>query len=261
MFEAVLSNGSILKRLIDAVKDLCKDVNLECSDEGIQIQAMDGSHVALVSMHLKNGEGGAFENYRCDRQCIIGVNMESLTKIFKLCGNDDKVKMSVEDDADTVVFTFENESMEKCTDFTMKQIDLENEHLGIPDQAYNTEVAMPAREYANVCNLVKEFGDTVAINVTKESVTFSVEGDHGQGNIVLRPRQTTKESECICLDVEDPVRLSFALRYLNCFAKAAPLCDTVKLSLSDAVPMVISFNIETAEKGHLNFYLAPKIDE
>lgn len=48
MFEAKLSDGTVLKRIVDAIKDLVQDVNLDISASGISLQAMDSSHVALV---------------------------------------------------------------------------------------------------------------------------------------------------------------------------------------------------------------------
>merc|ERR1719460_1372520 len=56
-------------------------------------------------MHMKET---LFENYRADREKVLGVSMESLAKIFKLCGNDDKVVLKSEDESDKVYFVFEN---------------------------------------------------------------------------------------------------------------------------------------------------------
>ena len=61
MFEAKLSDGMKLKKIIDAIKDLVSDVNIDTTATGISLQAMDSSHVALVSLML-NQEG--FEIFR-----------------------------------------------------------------------------------------------------------------------------------------------------------------------------------------------------
>ena len=41
---------------------------------GMSLQAMDSSHVCLVSVDL-NAEG--FEPYRCDRNLTLGINMKT----------------------------------------------------------------------------------------------------------------------------------------------------------------------------------------
>ena len=63
----------------------------------------------------------------------------------------------------------------------------------------------------------------------------------------------------VTIEMEEPVELTFALRYLNFFTKATPLGSTVKLSMSPDVPIVVSYPI--GGSGALSFYLAPKIDE
>ena len=48
MFEAKISDGTILKRIVEAIKELVTDVNLDVNQNGMSLQAMDSSHVALV---------------------------------------------------------------------------------------------------------------------------------------------------------------------------------------------------------------------
>jgi proliferating cell nuclear antigen len=54
MFEAKLSEGHILKRIVEAIKDLVNEINLDVTPSGISLQAMDTSHVALVSLSLSS---------------------------------------------------------------------------------------------------------------------------------------------------------------------------------------------------------------
>ena len=92
--EARIAQGSLLKKLIEAVKDLVTEANFDCSASGIALQAMDSSHVSLVAMQLK-AEG--FDHYRCDREMSIGMNMASLSKILKCANNDDIITLKAED--------------------------------------------------------------------------------------------------------------------------------------------------------------------
>jgi proliferating cell nuclear antigen len=61
MFEGRLLQGSLLKKILEAVKDLVSDANFNCNESGIGLQAMDGSHVALISMQL---ESAGFDHFR-----------------------------------------------------------------------------------------------------------------------------------------------------------------------------------------------------
>ena len=92
--EARITQGSLLKKLVEAVKDLVTEANFDCSASGIALQAMDSSHVSLVAMQLKSD---GFEHYRCDRDMSIGMNMASLSKILKCANNDDVITIKAED--------------------------------------------------------------------------------------------------------------------------------------------------------------------
>lgn len=105
MFEARLIQGNLLKKLLEGIKDLVPSANWDCSSSGVSMQAMDSSHVSLVSLALS---ADGFDPFRCDRNITIGMDTGTLSKILKCAGNDDIVTLRCEDNADTVTFAFES---------------------------------------------------------------------------------------------------------------------------------------------------------
>ena len=59
--------------------------------------------------------------------------------------------------------------------------------------------------------------------------------------------------------MQEPVSLTFALRYLNSFCKATNLSTTVTLSMSKELPVVVEYKI--LDVGYIRYYLAPKIED
>lgn len=55
-----------------------------------------------------------------------------MSKILKCANNEDTVTMKAQDNADTVTFEFESQNQEKVSDYEMKLMNLDQEHLGIP---------------------------------------------------------------------------------------------------------------------------------
>lgn len=108
MFEARLEQGQILKKIVDAIKDLVAKVNIDTSLSGISLQAMDSSHVALVALNLKE-EG--FTRFRSDKPTTLGLDIGNLSKIMKCAGNDDIITMKAEEDPSTISFLFESNSI------------------------------------------------------------------------------------------------------------------------------------------------------
>merc|ERR1712115_197940 len=258
VLEAHLQQAVLLKKVVDAMKDLCKDVNFDCSEKGLQVQSMDSSHVALVSLLLRES---AFQDFKCDRATSLGMNVDSLGKIFKMCGPADSLKLRWQNDADTVNFQCESGEDDRIADFELKLMQIESEHMEIPEQQYKVVAKLPSSEFLKICRDLKEFGETMQIQASKDGIRFSVQGDVGTGNVLLKPRDSEKPEEKVSLTVHEPVNATFALRYLVTFSKAAPLCGTVELGLGPDAPLLVKFDVDNADNGYLQFYLAPKIDE
>lgn len=72
-----------------------------------KLQAMDNSHVALVSVNLQRD---AFIKFRCDRPMPLGVNLASLTKVIKCAKDDDTITLRANDDQDALHLTYEAKS-------------------------------------------------------------------------------------------------------------------------------------------------------
>jgi proliferating cell nuclear antigen len=107
MFEARLVQAGLLKKILEAIKDLVTDANFDCSASGVSLQAMDSAHVSLVSLLLRQD---GFEHFRCDRNLSLGINLASMAKILKCASNDDIVTIKAEDSGENVTFMFESPS-------------------------------------------------------------------------------------------------------------------------------------------------------
>mmetsp|Transcript_57336 Transcript_57336/g.145851 ORF Transcript_57336/g.145851 Transcript_57336/m.145851 type:complete len:260 (+) Transcript_57336:40-819(+) len=257
-FEAQLPQAVLLKRVVDAMKDLCKDVNFDCNEKGMQVQSMDSSKVALVSMLLRQS---AFTSYRCERPVSLGMNVDALSKILKLCGPNDSLKLRWQSGSDTLSFQYLANDEDRIAEFDMKLMQIETEHMEIPEQHHEVLVKMPSAEFHRICRDLKDFGETMRMNATKGGITFSVHSDLGAGNVLLKPRESERPEERVTLTVYQPVIATFSLRYLVHFSRGAPLCSSVQMGLGPDTPLWVKYDLEHADKGYMQFYLAPKIDE
>lgn len=172
--------------------------------------------------------------------------------------------MKKEEDSDVLLISFENADTERYSAFEVKLIDIDCEHLGIPETDYKCTVKMPSGEFQKICRDLKEFGETVQISVKeKDAITFTVNGDIGNGAVTLKKRDNTdRDADKVGISMDEPVTLAFALRYLNFFTKATPLAECVSLNITKDVPLIVAYELnDSPEKGYLHFYLAPKIDD
>ncbi|KAL8270597.1 hypothetical protein Esti_005496 [Eimeria stiedai] len=272
MLEARLQNAVVLKRVFEAMTCLVSEVNLDCDESGLKLQAMDQSHVALVSLKL---EDVGFLHYRCDRPRSLGLNMASVVKVFKLCSSQDTVSVQNEDEGDMITFVFENNAEEKTSTFSLRLMGIEQESLGVPDEEESDVViTFSAKEFASIVNTLKEFSDSVKIEVDKNGVKFITNGDIGGGEVVLKPREGNSDDDLdvgVDVQVNHPVSQTYAVKYLVFFSKAASLSNSCTLSMTAHRPIAVKFDIldpiqgesrSAAPKlGHFKFYLAPKMDD
>ncbi|KAG6053081.1 hypothetical protein E4U17_005055 [Claviceps sp. LM77 group G4] len=244
-------------RVVDAIKDLVQDCNFDCNDSGIALQAMDNSHVALVSMMLK-AEG--FSPYRCDRNIALGVNLTSLTKVLRAAQSDDNLTLKADDAPDVLNLLFESVDRDRISEYDLKLMDIDQEHLGIPETEYAATISMPSAEFRRICTDLAAMSESVSIEASKDGIKFSCNGDIGNGSVTLRSVQDIeKPQNNIDIELTEPVTLVFSLKYLVNFCKASTLADHVKLCLSSEVPLLVEYILSGS--SYLRFYLAPKIGD
>ena len=71
----------LASQVLEAIKDLVTEANFDCSSTGFALQAMDSSHVSLVSLLLR---ADGFEHYRCDRSLSMGMHLGNMAKMLKV---------------------------------------------------------------------------------------------------------------------------------------------------------------------------------
>jgi proliferating cell nuclear antigen PCNA len=130
-----------------------------------------------------------------DRTLALGIKLESMAKILKCSGNDDMITLKTEDDSDSLTFMFESPSQDRISDFELRLMAIDSEHLGIPDTEYTATIKMPASEFQRITRDLQIVGDTVKISCSKDGVKFSVVGDLGSGNTMIRQSQNADKPE------------------------------------------------------------------
>lgn len=250
MFEAKLSSSLVLKRVVDAIKDMINDGIIYCTSAGIEMHTMDTAHVSLIFLQL---ERDGFESYRCDRDVTMGINFRNMATILKGASNDDSVVMTYnEAKSDEVTFKFERP--DKTAKYTMFLLNLEGECMTIPDTQYNCSVTMPAREYAQVCRDLAATGENITIACKEDCISFGTTSDYGSARIKFK----TNDEVGVVMEAGEALSLSFASQYLVHFAKAAPLSPSVTMQISADLPLSVEYTIPNI--GLIRYYLAPRID-
>lgn len=239
--------SSIFKIIVDAVSEIVDTVVMDFGEKGVTMQAMDASHVSLCVLQL-NKEG--FNEYTCDSPKNVGVSLSNMSRIFKCTSSDDDLEIQV-NDTDKMKLHFKGPA--RSSEFEMRLMEIDAEYLQIPEVEYECVVTMPSSEFQKMVKDVAVMGDTCSIEVNKEGMTFSADGDIGQAK--FQPL----DNESIGIEMTSLTKCKFANKYLQMFTKASPLCKQVVLRMSADNPMCIEYEIPGL--GVLKYYLAPKIED
>jgi proliferating cell nuclear antigen len=150
------------------------------------------------------------------------------------------------------------ESKKTC-EFEISLINIDQEHIGIPDTKYNSIVTLSSLEFGKICRELNSINETVNIEISKSYVKFYVNNESIGGGFTLEPNDSEDADKQCIIKNDDTLNLAFALRYLNMFAKASCLGQQVTLYISKEYPLLAEYKL--AELGVLKYYLAPRIAE
>lgn len=253
ILEVQTVQSSAFRILIEALKEILTDANLEFDNTGMKIMAMDSSHTVLV--HLKLGADN-FENYTCKKKVIVGVNMINFFKLIKTMGNSDTLTLNIEEDRESVLgIRIDNNEKNSVTRFVLNLMDLHEENLQIPPAEFSSVITMPSVDFQKICRDMHNLADDLEIKSLGNQLIFSCKGDFasqetciGETNSGMSFLQNQKPDEI--------VQGIFALKHLVLFSKCTNLCNSVELYLKNDYPLIIKYSV--ACLGDIKLCLAPK---
>lgn len=262
---AVMEEAATFQKAIDAIKDLVSNARFQCSKEGIWLQEMDSAHVSLIHLNLK---ASAFESIECARPFVIGMNLESLSKLMSCGERSAALTLQVGPDQDYLTVMFEDRKKRGVFSvYRLATLEIDNENLDIPEIEYQCTLELPSAWLRKECsNLMKLGLDQLSITATRGgAVIFGGEGDLGEAKIVTRKSDADADpADAVDVACTKDTSTLLALRYVCFFSKAATLAGRVQVSISDDVPVRFRYASDVRgehESMEINYFLAPKMTD
>ena len=190
MFSATLQKGTILKKIVEAIKDVVVNINLEVSAKGLSLQAMDPTHIALVTLSLKPD---GFTQYRCDKSFKIGLKLLNLYKILKCSENDDSIVLECDSNLSTLKIIFESKKQEKKSTFNLNLSNFDQENLQIPETVYSSRVTLSSSVFSKMIKEISHLSENIKILTIKNRVIFSINGDSCSGEIEIKENKMSQK--------------------------------------------------------------------
>ena len=142
--------------IFENLKKICLNMNFVIGKNGIYTQGLDPSHICVMELNLKPSW---FDNVKLsDKEEIIGLNCESLYKVFKCIESGQHIKISyLENSTHELLIYFEGKGHDKM--FEISLMDIDTEQLEIPDKEYSADIIMNSIDFSHTLSQMVNFGD------------------------------------------------------------------------------------------------------
>ena len=256
ILEVKTVQSSAFRILIEALKEILTDANLEFDESGIKIMAMDSSHTVLVHLKLNSEQ---FEEFHCKNKLILGINMINLFKLIKTMSNNDTLTLYIEEDNQSVLgIKIENSEKNTITRYKLNLMDLHEDNIQIPPTVFESVITLPSSDFQKICRDMHNLADDIEIKSVGSQLIFNCKGEFasqetciGEANSGMTFIQNQNPDEI--------VQGLFALKHLVLFSKCTNLCNSIELYLKNDYPLIIKYTV--ASLGSIKLCLAPKMED
>lgn len=253
ILEIKTMQASTFKQVIDSLKEILMDVNLEFDETGMKIVALDNTHVVLVHLKL---DAEKFETYYCEKKLYVGINMLKLHMLIKTIGNNDMLTLYVEkNDPNHLGIRIENPTKNLRTTYKLSMLDINVLNMNIPPADFETIITMPSVDFQKIIRDMHNLAEFIEIRNVGNQLCFSCKGDFCTQETVL------------CTDKNDTIQISknntkdqeiiqgvFILKYLATFTKCTNLSNVVEIFLKNTYPIILRYSV--ASLGEIKLCLA-----
>jgi len=247
------------RTLIEALKEILIDCNVEVDETGLRIQAMDPNKTILIHLKL---DAGSFEKFVCNGNKVIGVSMMHFFRLIKTMAPSDTLTLFMEkDDEDKLGIMIENGEKNQKTRFKLNLMDIPNIQIEIPPAEFDNELTWVSSDFQKIIrDMIGMGAEEVEIKSSEGQLILTGYSDYAtQETIIGESSDGNGSISFIQNDNPDEVvQGMYKLKYLAMFSKCTNLCSTIRLHLKNDYPLIIIYKVATL--GEIKFCIAPKID-
>ena len=245
--------SSTFKQVVDALKEILMDVNLEFDETGMKVVAMDNTHVVLVHLKL---DAEQFETYYCEKKTYVGINILKLHMLIKTVCNADILSLFVErDDPNNLGIRIENADKNTRSTYKLSMLDINVLNITIPPADFQTIITMPSLDFQKIVRDMHNLADFIEIRNVEDQLRFSCKGDFCTQETVIGLGD--KGSVSIIKNSDKPhdiIQGVFSLKYLSMFTKCTNLCNVVEVYTKNDYPLLLLYKV--ASLGTIKLCLA-----
>jgi proliferating cell nuclear antigen len=244
MFKARIKM-EVLREAVEVISTLVSEVKLSVSKDGVDVKAVDPSHVAMLVLKLKNT---VFEEFTGE-PTEIGVDVEKIKEVLRLSKPGDVIDLQYDGGKNRLVM-----SVGKVT-----------RHMSVVDPAGITDpkvpnVSPPGTVVVKMDELrqgirgSESISDHVTLILEATGFTMHSEGETDRVDLHLPAESLAK------LETKETVRSMYPLDFFSSMVKSIASAEEATLHIGNEYPLKIEFQLANG-RGEGRFLLAPRVEE
>jgi proliferating cell nuclear antigen len=249
MVRAKMADSKVWKTCIGAMVNLIEEAAFKFSPDGVRMKAMDPSHIALVDFELP---ASAFAEYNVKQPVVLGINLIEMDKIISRAKAEDELFLELDEKQNRLAITFKGASTRRLS---LPLIDIREADLPEPKIQFTAVADILAGVIQDGLKDAELITDNVRFELSGDGFFITAEGDKGTTEL----RLAKGDKGLIKLNVKEPARAMFSIKYLTDMTRAAGSADPITINLGTSLPIQLDFPI-AGGKGRLRFLLAPRVE-
>ncbi|MBY9001158.1 MAG: proliferating cell nuclear antigen (pcna) [Candidatus Heimdallarchaeota archaeon] len=253
-FEMVLEDAKLMANICSIISSIVAESSVNIAEDGIRIKAFDATRISMIDFFMKKE---AFKKYDIKETAILGLSLETLNSILKTARANENLRMTLDDKTKRFVIEFIGKN--QLRKFALSLIDIPEEG-NIPDSIhidFDTNFEVKASFIQQVLKDAEMVSDYLRIKAKEDGIYFGAESDTKEMDTFIEPK--SEEMETSAFQVADESEAVYSLDFLSNFLKGIRSSDYVRLSFNQEQPIRIVYELE--DKGHLIYFVAPRIEE
>ena len=244
-----MEDAKLWKNLVSAISTLIDEVGFNATPDGIELRAMDPSHVAMVDFYWPKI---AFDEYECDRPTKVAFNVKEMLKLLRRVKGDEDLELTLDEKSGKIVIKIKGKYLRI---FNIAILDITSEEVPTPKISFNTKVKLTTENLREAIDDASLVSDNIKLESSSGKLSFRASGDTGSAVIEM-----DKESAALLdIEVKENSKSTFSLNYLsNIVREASSLSEIVTIEFSNNMPVRLDF--ELLQQGKLSYYVAPRIE-
>ena len=252
MFQVEVSPPGRFIKVVSAIAESLRVVQLECTKRGLFVRTMDEAHVMFVELDLTYT---FFTSFTSSSTFKVGVQLHEFSKFLKHITNHALLVMQYAEDEAGLQCSASDTKGTTIRSFFAARLQIEAEEISVSALVYPITLTFATKSLHRVIECLGHFGVTLYITIT--SVTSLVFATQSDGIAVRETINLDDVSACSGSISQTQVGSIFAypLKYVNNIFSVLGVADTTIVSFGTGVPLCIRFDLDSTGDSHLTYYI------